>query len=85
MRQEALWHDGRQRTQEADTGAVGLPNTAVLGENAKLELRMDAYNVFNNLNFNPNDISNNVGSSNFGTISGALSGRAVTLTASRLA
>jgi hypothetical protein len=40
--------------------------------------------VFNNLNFNPNQISNNVGSlaspnPNFGTISGALAGRVVTL------
>jgi hypothetical protein len=57
----------------------GLPNMRVLGENAKVEVRMDVYNVFNNLNFNPNDISNNVGSSNFGTITGALTGRVVVL------
>jgi hypothetical protein len=42
---------------------------------------MDAFNVFNNLNFNPNDISNNIGSSNFGTITGALGGRVIALTA----
>ena len=59
--------------------AFGLPNARVLGENAKIELRMDAYNVFNNLNFNPNQISNNVGSSNFGTITGALSARVLSL------
>jgi len=41
----------------------GLPNAPVLGENGRIELRMDAYNVFNNLNFNPNMIQNNVGSS----------------------
>ena len=57
----------------------GLPNTSVLGENANLEFRIDAYNVFNNLNFDPTQISNNVGSSNFGTISGALAARVVTL------
>jgi hypothetical protein len=57
----------------------GFPNNRVLGENARFELRMDAYNVFNNLNFNPNDISNNIGNSNFGTITGALSGRVVTI------
>lgn len=57
----------------------GLPNIRGLGENAKIELRMDVYNVFNNLNFNPNDISNNIANSNFGTISGALSGRVVVL------
>jgi hypothetical protein len=51
----------------------------VLGENAKVEVRMDAYNVFNNLNFNPNQISNNIGAGNFGTLTGALSGRVVTL------
>ena len=57
----------------------GLPNNRVLGEGARIELRLDAYNVFNNLNFNPNEISNNLANSNFGTISGALSGRTVTL------
>lgn len=59
----------------------GLPNTRVLGENARLELRIDAFNVFNNLNLNPNSISNNISSSNFGTITGALAGRVVGLTA----
>jgi hypothetical protein len=59
----------------------GLPNLPVLGENAKFELRIDTFNLFNNLNFNPNEISSNIGSSNFGTITGALSGRVVALTA----
>jgi hypothetical protein len=57
------------------------PNAPVLGENARIEFRLDAYNVFNNFNFNPNQISNNIGSSNFGTITGALAGRVVSLTA----
>jgi len=57
----------------------GLPKVPVLGENAKIELRVDAYNLFNNLNLDPNRISNNVGSSNFGTISAGLGGRVVTL------
>jgi hypothetical protein len=59
--------------------AFGLPKAPVLGENAKLELRIDAYNVFNNLNLNPNQISNNTANSNFGTISGGLAARVVTL------
>ncbi len=59
--------------------AFGLPKAPVLGEDAKIEVRLDAYNVFNNLNFNPSQISNNVGSSNFGTITGALAARVVTL------
>jgi Carboxypeptidase regulatory-like domain len=59
--------------------AFGLPKAPVLGENARIEFRVDAYNLFNNLNLNPNQISNNIGSSNFGTITGALGGRVVTL------
>jgi hypothetical protein len=59
--------------------AFGLPKAPVLGENGKIELRVDAYNVFNNLNLNPNEISDNIGSSNFGTITGALAARVVTL------
>jgi len=59
--------------------AFGLPKAPVLGENAKIELRVDVYNAFNNLNLNPNQISNNIGSSSFGTITGALAARVVTL------
>jgi carboxypeptidase family protein/TonB-dependent receptor-like protein len=55
--------------------AFGLPKMPVLGESAKLEFRLDVFNVFNNMNLNPNQISNNIGNSNFGTISGALSAR----------
>jgi hypothetical protein len=57
----------------------GLPKARVLGENARIELRVDAYNLFNNLNLNPNQISNNVNAGNFGTISGALAGRVIAL------
>ncbi|MGB7284029.1 MAG: TonB-dependent receptor [Candidatus Acidiferrum sp.] len=59
--------------------AFGLPNMPVLGENAKIELRIDAYNLFNNLNLNPNAIVNNIALPNFGTITGALAGRVLTL------
>lgn len=58
-----------------------LPSNRVLHENAKLELRLDAYNVFNNLNFNPSagnpGISNNIGSTNFGQDTGALAARVI--------
>jgi Carboxypeptidase regulatory-like domain len=57
----------------------GFPNNKVLGENARFELRLDAYNVFNNLNFNPTEISNIIANPNFGTITGALTGRVVTI------
>jgi len=64
----------------------GLPNSKILGENAKLEFRLDAYNVFNNLNFNPTSIVNNIGSpgnstANFGQMTSALAGRVATLSA----
>jgi hypothetical protein len=59
--------------------AFGLPKAPILGEGARIELRVDAYNLFNNLNLDPNQISNNTGNSDFGTITGALAGRVVTL------
>jgi hypothetical protein len=59
--------------------AFGLPNMRVLGENAKFEFRLDVYNVFNNLNLDPTQISNNISNANFGTITGALAGRTATL------
>src|SRR5216683_2211591 len=59
--------------------AFGLPKAPVLGESARVELRVDAYNLFNNLNLDPTRISNNVQASNFGTIQGALAARVVTL------
>jgi len=66
----------------------GLPTVPVLGENAKIEVRMDAYNLFNNLNLNPLAIVSNIGvSSGFGSMlagannqaSAALGARVITL------
>jgi hypothetical protein len=57
----------------------GVPNNRVLGEAARFELRMDVFNVFNNLNFNPTSIVNNISASNFGVAQSALAGRVVTL------
>jgi hypothetical protein len=59
--------------------AFGLPNMPVLGEKARIEFRIDAYNVFNNLNFDPNTISKNIADPSFGTYGAALSGRSVTM------
>jgi hypothetical protein len=59
--------------------AFGLPKAPVLGENARIELRFDAYNLFNNLNLNPTAISNNTAAGNFGTITNALAARVITL------
>jgi len=63
--------------------AFGLPRF----ENAKLEIRMDAYNLFNNLNLNPLAIVSNIGvTSGFGSIlqgangqNAALGARVITL------
>jgi hypothetical protein len=57
----------------------GLPKMPVLGERARFELRMDVFNVFNNMNLDPNRISNNIGNSNFGTIAAATASRVVVL------
>ena len=57
----------------------GIPKVPVLGENARIELRVDTYNLFNNLNLNPNSISNNIANGNFGTITNALAARVVAL------
>ncbi|MGC1417554.1 MAG: TonB-dependent receptor [Candidatus Acidiferrum sp.] len=59
--------------------AFGLPHMPVLGEDAKIELRVDTYNLFNNVNLNPNAISNNINNGNFGTITNALAARVVTI------
>lgn len=57
----------------------GLPRLPVLGENAKLEFQVEAYNLFNNLDFDPSKMSNVITNANFGTETGALAGRIVTL------
>ncbi len=61
--------------------AFGIPKMPILGEDAKLEFRIDAYNVFNNLNLNPSHVSTSIFSSNFGTISDALASRTMSISA----
>lgn len=66
--------------------AFGLPKMKIFGESAKLNLQINAYNVFNKLNLNPtpnNVISNDGKTSNpqFGQSQGALAGRIVELQA----
>jgi len=64
--------------------AFGFPNNKILGESSRLELRLDAYNVFNNLNFDPTSIANNIGTPptpnpSFGRAQAALAARVVTV------
>src|SRR5581483_6359139 len=72
------------------TKAFGLPKAPIIGENARLELRANFFNLFNNLNFNPGNVSNNIGTpatpnTSFGQIdnpgNAVLSGRVITLDA----
>jgi hypothetical protein len=72
--------------------AFGLPSMRLLGENAKFEVRVDAYNFFNKTNINTGSIDNSLGSvnpdgsigsvnSDFGVAGGALGSRTVQLQA----
>jgi hypothetical protein len=66
--------------------SFGLPKMKVLGESARLNLELDAFNVFNILNLNPTpttSISNDGVTSNpqFGQVQGAFAGRIVELQA----
>jgi hypothetical protein len=69
------------------TKSFGLPRMRGLGENAQFQIRADAFNLLNNLNFKPGgvstggSISDNIGSANFGQDTGALGGRSITLQA----
>ena len=79
MRRNFLQLPGYKDVDMSLAKTFGLPKLPVLGENANFEFRVDAYNLFNNLNLNPNQISNNIANGNFGTITGALTGRVVTM------
>ncbi|HUN83946.1 MAG TPA: TonB-dependent receptor [Terracidiphilus sp.] len=72
--------------------AFGLPNMRVLGENAKFEVRIDTYNLFNKINLDATKIDNTLGSvnpdgtissvnSDFGVARSALGSRTVQLQA----
>ena len=63
------------------TKAFGLPKMPVLGEGAKLQFRVDAYNLFNNLNLSSGNsgIDRNITDTTFGTSNNALGARVVTL------
>jgi hypothetical protein len=81
VHRNALTGPGYRDVDVSLAKAFGLPNMPVLGEAAKLEFRLDAYNLFNNLNFNPTSISNNIANANFGQATSALGARTVTLSA----
>jgi len=57
--------------------AFGLPKMRVIGEDAKIEIKVNALNVFNLLNIDPSTVSNNIGNANLGQATGALGARIV--------
>jgi hypothetical protein len=65
--------------------SFGFPGGTLLGEAARLELRADMFNIFNNLNLV--DVSNSIGSSPtapntlFGQAQRGLAGRVINLQA----
>ncbi len=76
------WTGPRYRDVDATVAKnFGLPHIKGLGENAALEIRGDAFNLLNNLNFNPTSIANNIQATNFGQAQSALGSRTVTLQA----
>jgi hypothetical protein len=63
----------------AMTKAFGLPNMRILGENARFEIRANAYNLFNKLNLT--NIDAGVTDTNFGRAQGVLGSRTVEMEA----
>jgi hypothetical protein len=57
--------------------AFGVPNTRLLGENARFEIKASMLNAFNLLNINPSELSTNVANSNLGQASAALGSRVI--------
>lgn len=59
----------------AATKAFGLPSMKILGEGARIEIRANAFNVFNKLNLT--NIDSNITDSNFGRANNALGSRTI--------
>lgn len=59
----------------AATKAFGLPNMKVLGENARIEIRANAFNLFNKVNLA--NIDANIPDANFGRAQDALGSRTI--------
>ena len=72
---------GYEDVDASVTKAFGFPKMRVLGDNANLEIRADAFNLFNKLNLNPTQISTDITSTNFGKDTAALGARTVSFQA----
>ena len=63
------------------TKAFGFPNMRVIGDAARLEIRADAFNLFNNTNLDARAIQSNVNAANFGQDTTILGSRTVSFQA----
>jgi hypothetical protein len=81
IRRNSLTGPGYRDVDMTLAKAFGLPHMPVLGESAKFEFRIDAYNLFNNLNFKPDSIVNDINAAGFGRAQSALGARTVAMTA----
>lgn len=59
------------------TKAFGLPNMKVIGENGRIEIRANAFNLFNKLNLDPGSMDTNITDGNFGRANNALGSRTI--------
>jgi hypothetical protein len=60
------------------TKAFGLPNSRLLGNAAKFEIRADFFNLFNNVNLDTSAIATNITATNFGQDTTQLGSRTIT-------
>ena len=72
---------GYQDVDATVTKAFGLHPGRIVGEHASVEIRADAFNLFNNTNLNSSSIDTNVQSPTFSQASQGLAGRTVNLQA----
>ena len=72
---------GYQDLDASLTKSFGLPNMRVLGDNAKIEIRADAFNHFNNINLDGSKIDTNILDTTFGQTNAALGSRTINLQA----
>jgi len=81
MRRNWITGPGYKSLDASLVKAFGLPRIPGLGEGAKLSFRVDAYNLFNNLNLTGGNggIDRSILDGNFGRSNGSLAARVVTL------
>ena len=77
MARNAFTGPGYRDVDASLTKGFGLPNTRLLGENARFEIRADIFNLFNLLNLNPTSIATDITQSNFGQDFTALGSRTI--------